>query len=161
MKRRKNTDLLLSCLNPMPGMEILHSDERVVIVAITHNRREEVLRSLWRHARLPEQPPIIVVDNASVDGTACAVAEQFPRAQVLRSASNLEKIQAVEKGIVLMHDSSEEEAVRARNRTLELTKLIVPILKGRGYRFVRLDSVPQVQRAIRVGKLGDFHPQLK
>jgi peptidoglycan-N-acetylglucosamine deacetylase len=68
------------------------------------------------------------------------------------AAAYLEKIQAVEKGIVLMHDSSEEEAVRARNRTLELTKLIVPILKERGYRFVRLDSVPQTQRAIRVGK---------
>jgi glycosyltransferase involved in cell wall biosynthesis len=89
MKRRKAADLLLSCLNPMPAMEILHKDERVAIVVITHNRREEVLRSLARHARLPEQPAIIVVDNASVDGTACAVAEQFPRVHVLRSATNL------------------------------------------------------------------------
>ena len=40
-----------------------------------------------------------------------------------------------------MHDSSEEEAVRANNRTLELTKRIVPVLEERGYRFVGLDQV--------------------
>jgi hypothetical protein len=78
MKRRKTTDRLLSRLNPMPDMEMLRSEERVAIVVITHNRREAVLRTLKRHARLPKQPPIIVVDNASVNGTACAVAEQSP-----------------------------------------------------------------------------------
>jgi hypothetical protein len=31
---------------------------------------------------------------------------------------------------------------------MQLTKLIVPILKERGYRFVRLDAVPQVQPAV-------------
>src|SRR5438132_4654002 len=89
MKRPKDADFLLSRLNPMPGMEMLHNDERIAIVVITHNRRAEVLRSLERHTQLPEQPAIIVVDNASVDGTACAVAEQFPQVQVLPSATNL------------------------------------------------------------------------
>jgi peptidoglycan/xylan/chitin deacetylase (PgdA/CDA1 family) len=62
----------------------------------------------------------------------------------------LERIETAGRGIVLMHDSSEEEAVRVNNRTLELTRLLVPVLKGKGYRFVRLDEVPQVRSAVRV-----------
>jgi peptidoglycan/xylan/chitin deacetylase (PgdA/CDA1 family) len=64
------------------------------------------------------------------------------------AAAYLQKIERFGKGIVLMHDSSEEEAVRLNNRTLETTQLIVPILKERGYHFVRLDRVPQVITAM-------------
>lgn len=61
----------------------------------------------------------------------------------------LEKIEQLGRGIVLMHDSSEEEAVRRNNRTLETTQRIVPVLKERGYHFVRLARIPQVQEAVR------------
>jgi peptidoglycan/xylan/chitin deacetylase (PgdA/CDA1 family) len=71
-----------------------------------------------------------------------ATAEECARAY-------LDKIERVGKGIVLMHDSSEDEALRGRNRTAEVTRLIVPVLKERGYRFVRLDEVPQVSSAVR------------
>jgi hypothetical protein len=37
---------------------------------ITFNRREQVLRSLGHLTRLPEWPPIHLVDNGSPDGTA-------------------------------------------------------------------------------------------
>jgi GT2 family glycosyltransferase len=67
----------------------IETDLRVTIVVITHNRREEVLRSLERHTRLPEQPHIILVDNASSDGTGCAVAEHFPQVQVLQVSRNV------------------------------------------------------------------------
>ena len=40
-------------------------------------------------------------------------------------------------------------ALQPRNRTMEMTKLLVPALKKRGYRFVPLDAVPQVQAEIR------------
>lgn len=44
------------------------------------------------------------------------------------------------RGIILMHDSSEDEALQSKNRTMEMTKILVPRLKERGFRFVRLDS---------------------
>jgi peptidoglycan/xylan/chitin deacetylase (PgdA/CDA1 family) len=62
----------------------------------------------------------------------------------------LERTEAAGRGIVLMHDSSDEEALRRHNRAAELTRLLVPRLKERGYRFVRLDAIPQVRSAMRV-----------
>jgi peptidoglycan/xylan/chitin deacetylase (PgdA/CDA1 family) len=61
------------------------------------------------------------------------------------AAAYLQKIDSVGKGIVLMHDSSEEEAVRLNNRTWQATKLLIPVLKERCYRFVRLDNLPQLE----------------
>jgi peptidoglycan/xylan/chitin deacetylase (PgdA/CDA1 family) len=75
------------------------------------------------------------------------------------AAAYLEKIDRVGKGIVLMHDSSEEDAVRVHNRTLELTRLVVPVLKANGYRFVALDEVPQVQSAARVSYQAVFRTE--
>jgi GT2 family glycosyltransferase len=48
-------------------------DERVSVVVITKDRRDEVLRTLRRLAEIPSKPRIIVVDNASRDGTPAAV----------------------------------------------------------------------------------------
>lgn len=45
----------------------------VTVVMITRDRRASTLRSLSRLQALPEQPPVIVVDNGSSDGTAEAV----------------------------------------------------------------------------------------
>ncbi len=64
-------------------------DPRVTVVMITHNRRDEVLRTLGHMARLPERPAVIVVDNGSSDGTATAVAAAFPSATVLDAGGNL------------------------------------------------------------------------
>jgi GT2 family glycosyltransferase len=64
-------------------------DNRLAVVVITHNRRDEVLRSLGHLSALPERPPITVVDNGSTDGTAEAVAASFPRVEVLRPGRNL------------------------------------------------------------------------
>src|SRR5262245_19837790 len=62
---------------------------RVAVVMITHNRREEVLASLDRLTRLPERPPILLVDNGSSDGTAAAVAGRLPAVRVLAAGGNL------------------------------------------------------------------------
>lgn len=63
-------------------------DERVTVVVLTHNRAHEVLCTVGHLARLPEAPPIIVVDNASRDGTAELIAERFPDVRVLRMDEN-------------------------------------------------------------------------
>ena len=60
----------------------------------------------------------------------------------------LAETERVGSGIILMHDSSEEAFVRQRNRTMQMTKILVPLLQERGYRFIRLDEVPQVREAI-------------
>jgi GT2 family glycosyltransferase len=65
------------------------TDSRVAVVVITHERREEVLRSLALLRQLPEQPHVVVVDNGSTDGTAAAVRERFPEVELIASPQNL------------------------------------------------------------------------
>ncbi|WUT93740.1 glycosyltransferase [Streptomyces sp. NBC_00667] len=73
----------------MRDVEAASADPRTTVVLITHNRREQLLHSLDRLAALPEAPPVIVVDNASTDGTLRAVAERHPQATVLTPGRNL------------------------------------------------------------------------
>jgi peptidoglycan/xylan/chitin deacetylase (PgdA/CDA1 family) len=62
----------------------------------------------------------------------------------------LDEIERVGRGMVLMHDSSDEDGVRPHNQALPMTRLLVHALRQRGYRFVRLDEIPQVRSAARV-----------
>jgi peptidoglycan/xylan/chitin deacetylase (PgdA/CDA1 family) len=67
------------------------------------------------------------------------------------AAAYVAEAERVGRGIVLMHDSSADDpAARAGNRACEATALLVPALLERGFRFVRLDEVPQVRSAVRV-----------
>lgn len=63
-------------------------ERRVTVVVLTHNRRDTVLATLDRLRALPEAPPVIVVDNASTDGTAEAVARRHPGVTLLRLPHN-------------------------------------------------------------------------
>lgn len=65
------------------------TSDRVTVVIITHNRRAELLRTLARMTALPDQAPVVVVDNASTDGTCDVVAELFGQVTLLRSTRNL------------------------------------------------------------------------
>ncbi|EHR60237.1 glycosyltransferase family 2 protein [Saccharomonospora cyanea] len=62
---------------------------RVSVVMITHNRRDEALRTLEAMTSLPDAAPIVVADNASTDGTADAIATVFPHVSLLRCDRNL------------------------------------------------------------------------
>jgi peptidoglycan/xylan/chitin deacetylase (PgdA/CDA1 family) len=63
----------------------------------------------------------------------------------------LEAIERSGRGIVLMHDSTADiDEIRSRNRALGLARELVPELRCRGFRFMRLDAIPQVARATSV-----------
>jgi hypothetical protein len=62
----------------------------------------------------------------------------------------LAEAQRVGRGILLMHDSSEDPQMQPRNRTMEMTRLLVPLLQNAGFRFARLDELPQVRSAMQV-----------
>lgn len=66
-----------------------HRDDRVTVVVLTYNREQELLRTVDRLARLPEDPTIIVVDNASSDGTVARIEASYPAVQVLRMNTNM------------------------------------------------------------------------
>lgn len=56
---------------------------------ITYRRRDEAVRAVGEHVRLPERPRLIVVDNGSDDGTADAIAEDHPSIEILRLVHNM------------------------------------------------------------------------
>jgi N-acetylglucosaminyl-diphospho-decaprenol L-rhamnosyltransferase len=59
------------------------SPARVAVVIATRNRGTELLDTLARLLALDEQPPIVVVDNGSTDGTAELVRVRCPGVQVV------------------------------------------------------------------------------
>jgi GT2 family glycosyltransferase len=65
------------------------TNQEISVVILTHNRRRELLRTVARTVELSERPPIVVVDNASIDGSAVEVRHQFPQVKVVPLTSNL------------------------------------------------------------------------
>jgi len=61
----------------------------VGVVMATRDRADDVVATLRRLDALPERPPVVVVDNASSDGTAARVAATFPDVLVERLPANL------------------------------------------------------------------------
>lgn len=64
-------------------------DPRIGCVVLTHNRAHELLRTLERLVALPARPAVVVVDNASTDGTREQVRRHFPAVRYLRLRRNL------------------------------------------------------------------------
>ena len=62
---------------------------RVAVVMITRNRRDETLHAVGKHLSLPGRPRLIVVDNASEDGTADAVRRAHESVKVVRLERNV------------------------------------------------------------------------
>ncbi len=61
---------------------------RIAVVVLTHNRRAEILRTLQQLFAAGETPTVCVVDNASTDGSAEAIAERFPEVHLVRLSEN-------------------------------------------------------------------------
>ncbi len=63
-------------------------DGRVSVVVITHNRVDELDRTLTRLTALPERPPVVVLDNASSDGTSTMVRTRHPEVTLVELSQN-------------------------------------------------------------------------
>jgi GT2 family glycosyltransferase len=59
------------------------------VVIASRDRRTSLLSTLARLEALPEQPPVVVVDNASRDGTPAAVRRAHPDVRVIALDENL------------------------------------------------------------------------
>jgi GT2 family glycosyltransferase len=64
------------------------SDQFMTVVIATRDRAAELGRTLSRLAELPERPAVIVVDNASRDGTADLVRREHPGVRLIRLPGN-------------------------------------------------------------------------
>jgi GT2 family glycosyltransferase len=74
----------------MLGMLRGDSMARVSVITVTHSSRDAVGRTLPSlAAELHEGDEVIVVDNASTDGTPARVAELLPEATVIETGENL------------------------------------------------------------------------
>jgi len=63
-------------------------DPRTAVVVASRDRREALLDSIPRHLALPERPRVVLVDNASSDGSPDAVAAAHPEVEILRLDRN-------------------------------------------------------------------------
>jgi GT2 family glycosyltransferase len=59
------------------------------VVIATRNRRERLLATLGRVCSLPDRPPIVVIDNASDDGTAAAVRGAYPNVLLIEAGPGI------------------------------------------------------------------------
>ena len=64
-------------------------ENRVTVVVATQNRRDSLLGSLERLRSLPERPRVLLIDNASTDGTPEAIRSRFPDIEISVLAQNL------------------------------------------------------------------------
>jgi GT2 family glycosyltransferase len=73
----------------------------VSALIVSHNEKElllDCLRSVYGTAEVPVE--VVVVDNASTDGSGGAVTAEFPKATVLQESKNLGYGRAANKGLV-------------------------------------------------------------
>lgn len=56
----------------------------------------------------------------------------------------VKEIDSVGHGIVLMHDPYFIDNDPSKGGTVDMVKLIVPTLKAKGYKFIRVDEVPEI-----------------
>jgi GT2 family glycosyltransferase len=64
-------------------------DRRIAVVLVALNARGRLERSLPHLIDLPERQRIILVDNASTDGTSRYVERRFPEVDLIRLSKNL------------------------------------------------------------------------
>lgn len=61
----------------------------VAVIVVSWNAKSDVLQCLASVVAVPDDVQIIVVDNASQDGTVQAIRDSFPQVTILENAENL------------------------------------------------------------------------
>lgn len=73
-----------------PGQALRVSpDPRTTVVVLSYDCRARIAATVAAARALPESPPVVVVDNASRDGTADLVASRFPDVELVRLPVNI------------------------------------------------------------------------
>jgi GT2 family glycosyltransferase len=96
------------------------------IVLATRDRRERVLATLARLDELAERPRVVVVDDASTDGTASAVRGRFPDVTVIASRQDIGSaartvgVEAAETPLVAFSDDDSWWPPGALRRAVEV-----------------------------------------
>jgi len=60
----------------------------------------------------------------------------------------MREIEFTGRGVIDLHDHASDPKLGAVNRTFEMMQLLVPLLKDRGYSFVRLDEIAEIKVAM-------------
>ena len=102
----------------------------VAVVVLSWNRRDDTLACLRSLARV-EYPRLttIVVDNASSDGTADAVASEFPQVVLVRNARNLGYAGGMNAGIRRAAELGAEHALLLNNDTEVDPEFVSPLVE--------------------------------
>lgn len=96
----------------------------------------------------------ILYDIGANDWTFWQDASKSPSQQLADCVTDYyDQITRARRGVVVMHDSSQSPVPASMNQTYEMTRLLVPLLVADGYRFIRLDAVPQVRSAMQVSSV--------
>jgi GT2 family glycosyltransferase len=103
-----------------------HRSPLPTIVLATRDRRRRVLATLARLEELAERPPVVVVDDASTDGTTSAIRERFPDVTVIssrpdtRTAARTLGVEAADTPLVAFSDDDSWWAPGALRRAADL-----------------------------------------
>jgi GT2 family glycosyltransferase len=146
------------------------SSSRTSVVVITRDRRPEVMDSLARLLALPERPPVLLVDNASSDGTADAVEQRYPTVEVVRLPGNLGAagrtigVRCARTPYVAFSDDDSwwadgalHRAAVTLERTPRLAVLAARVLVGED---ARLDPSSAAMRASPLGEVAGIGPRV-
>lgn len=71
----------------------------VTVIIVSFNTRAELLSCVGEAVAIPDAD-VVVIDNASSDGSADAVAAQFPEVRLIRNSKNVGFAPAVNQGMV-------------------------------------------------------------
>ncbi len=106
----------------------------VAAVVLSWNRREDTLACLRSLAAAEPAPRVIVVDNASTDGTSEAVRREFPTVELIENPSNLGFAAGNDVGIQRALAEGADHVLVLNNDTEVEPRFLAPLLDEAAHR---------------------------